>query len=170
MSDSNPKWLSVYLRAKWLWIQVSMLPLQTLRLVWERSSFRSSHPVVFLGKGFLKIYSKFTGEHPCRSVISIKLLYWNRTSAWVSPVNLLHIFRTPFLRTNLGGCFCSLTFRQLWIRFTLKRKCVIIKASFQHADFSASADFYVCADFSAYPHKNFYHNADTMRTVLQRSR
>ena len=28
----------------------------------------------FLGKSVLKICSKFTGEHPCRSVISIKLL------------------------------------------------------------------------------------------------
>ena len=35
---------------------------------------RSSHPEVFLKKGVLKICSKFTGEHPCRSVISIKLL------------------------------------------------------------------------------------------------
>ena len=34
---------------------------------------RSSHPEVFLGKGVLKICSEFTGEHPCRSVISIKL-------------------------------------------------------------------------------------------------
>ena len=29
---------------------------------------------VFLGKGVLKICSKFTGEHPCQSVVSIKLL------------------------------------------------------------------------------------------------
>ena len=36
---------------------------------------RSSHPEVFLGKGALKICSKFTGEHPCRSAISIKLLW-----------------------------------------------------------------------------------------------
>ena len=35
---------------------------------------RSSRPEVFLGKGVLKICSKFIGEHPCRSVISIKLL------------------------------------------------------------------------------------------------
>ena len=28
---------------------------------------------VLLRKGVLKICSKFTGEHPCRSVISIKL-------------------------------------------------------------------------------------------------
>ena len=36
--------------------------------------FRSSHPDVFLGKCVLKIYSKFIGEHPCRSATSIKLL------------------------------------------------------------------------------------------------
>ena len=30
---------------------------------------RTSHPEVFLRKGVLKICSKFTGEHPCRSVI-----------------------------------------------------------------------------------------------------
>ena len=35
--------------------------------------YRSSRPDVFLGKGVLKICSKFTGEHPCRSAISIKL-------------------------------------------------------------------------------------------------
>ena len=36
--------------------------------------FRSSHPEVFLVKGVLKICSTFTGEHPCRNVISIKFL------------------------------------------------------------------------------------------------
>ena len=35
--------------------------------------FRSNHQKVFLGKDVLKICSKFTGEHPCRSLISIKL-------------------------------------------------------------------------------------------------
>ena len=34
---------------------------------------RTSHPEVFLEKGVLKICSKYTGEYPCRSVISIKL-------------------------------------------------------------------------------------------------
>ena len=33
------------------------------------SNCKSSHPKVFLGKGALKINSKFTGEHPRRSVI-----------------------------------------------------------------------------------------------------
>ena len=27
-----------------------------------------------MGKGALKLYSKFAGEHPCRSAISIKLI------------------------------------------------------------------------------------------------
>ena len=35
--------------------------------------FRSSCPEVFLRKGVLKICSKFTEEHLCRSVISTKL-------------------------------------------------------------------------------------------------
>ena len=52
---------------------------------------------VFLG--VLKICSKYTREHPRRSVISIKL---QRNFIEItlrlgrSPVNLLHIFRTPF--------------------------------------------------------------------------
>ena len=54
---------------------------------------------MFLGKGVLKICIKFTGEHPCRSVISIKLLCNFIEIALrhgCSPVNLLHIFKTPF--------------------------------------------------------------------------
>ena len=49
------------------------------RLIWywfgkSINKFRSSHSEVFLEKGVLKICSKFTGEDPCRSAISIKLL------------------------------------------------------------------------------------------------
>ena len=39
----------------------------------EIDKYRSRHPEVFLGKGALKICSTFTGDHPCRSAISIKL-------------------------------------------------------------------------------------------------
>ena len=49
---------------------------------------------MFLEKGGLKICSTFTGEHPCRSAISIKLQIALRHG--YSPVNLPHIFRTPF--------------------------------------------------------------------------
>ena len=62
-------------------------------------SLWSSHPEVFFGKGTLKICSKFTGEHPWRSAISIKLLCnlieMTLRHGW-SPANLLHIFRAPF--------------------------------------------------------------------------
>ena len=54
---------------------------------------------VFLGKGVLKLCSKFTGAHPCPSVISIKLLcnFIEITFRHgCSPVNLSHIFRTCF--------------------------------------------------------------------------
>ena len=65
----------------------------------------SSRPEVFLEKGVLKICSKFTGEHPCRSLISIKLLC-NFIEITLrhgcSPVKLLHIFRTPFSKNNSG--------------------------------------------------------------------
>ena len=58
-----------------------------------------------LKKGALKISSKFTGEHPCRSVISIKLQS-NFTEITLrhgfSPVNLLLIFRTLFTKSTYG--------------------------------------------------------------------
>ena len=60
--------------------------------------FRTSLPEVFLGKDFLKICSKFTGEHPCRSAISIKLQI--TLPHGCTPVNLLHISRTPFLKNT----------------------------------------------------------------------
>ena len=50
---------------------------------------RSSPSEVFLEKDVLKICSKFTGEHPCRSAISIKL---QRT-----------LFRTLFYKNTYGG-------------------------------------------------------------------
>ena len=69
------------------------------------SLFGSSRPEVFLGKVVPKICSKLTGEHQSQNVISIKLLcnvieirLWNGCS----PVNLLHIFRTHFLKNTYG--------------------------------------------------------------------
>ena len=68
-------------------------------------NFRSSRPEVFLEKGVMKICSRFTGEHPCRSVILIKLqsnfieIAFRREC---SPAYLLHIFRTPFPKKTSG--------------------------------------------------------------------
>ena len=60
---------------------------------------------MFLAKDVLKICSKFTGEHSCQSAISVNL-----QSSFIeialrhgcSPVNLLHIFRTPFSKSTSG--------------------------------------------------------------------
>ena len=66
---------------------------------------RSSPPEVFLVKGVLKICSKVTGEHPCRSVILIKFqsnFIEITLRDGCSPVNLLHIFRTHFSKNTSG--------------------------------------------------------------------
>ena len=68
---------------------------------------------MFLRKCVLKICCKFTGEHPCRSALSINL-----QSNFIeivlrhecSPVNLLHIFRTPFSKNTSGRLFLKLFF------------------------------------------------------------
>ena len=60
---------------------------------------------MLLRKGVPKIYSKCTGEYPCRCVLSIKLLCNFLEIALrhgFSPVNLLHILGTPFPRNTSG--------------------------------------------------------------------
>ena len=60
---------------------------------------------MFLGKDVLKICGRFTGEHPCRSAISIKIQS-NFTEIPLrhecSPEKLLRIFRTPFPKNTSG--------------------------------------------------------------------
>ena len=63
------------------------------------AEYRSSPPEVFLRKVVLNICSKSTGEHSWEIVISIKLLCNFIEFALrhgCSPVNLLHVFKTPF--------------------------------------------------------------------------
>ena len=53
---------------------------------------------MFLGKRVLKIRSKFKGEYPCRSAVSIKLhstLIEITLQHGFSPTNLLHISGIP---------------------------------------------------------------------------
>ena len=78
---------------------------------------RSSPPEVVLRKSVLKICSKFKGEHPWRSAISKKLPFnfIEITFRHVcSPVNLLHIFRTPFPKNTSGRLLLN------WKRFKQK--------------------------------------------------
>ena len=82
--------------------------------------FRSSHPEVFLGKGVLKICSKFTGEHPRRSVISIKLQsnFIETTLGYGgSPVKLLQTFRTTFTKNTCGRLFLNVTSSNCFLIF-----------------------------------------------------
>ena len=90
--------------------EVSADFLQILRIFWEqpfnRTIVRSSRREVFLGKGILKICNKFTGEHPCQSAISIKLLSSFIEIAFrhgCSPIYLQHIFRTLFPKNTSEG-------------------------------------------------------------------
>ena len=55
---------------------VICVPLKTSENLWFSviREFSPLFPEVFLGKGVLKIQSKFAGEHPCQSAISIKLV------------------------------------------------------------------------------------------------
>ena len=70
-----------------------------------RDCFRSSPPEVISGKYIMKICSKFAGENPCRSAISIKFLcnfFEIALRHGCSPVNLLNVFGTSFYKKNCG--------------------------------------------------------------------
>ena len=88
-------------------LEFSRVPMHKLHYDYIKKNIydRSSHPEVFLRKGVLKIRNKFTGEHPSRSVISVKLQSnFIEITLWhgCSPINVLHIFRTPFPRSTSG--------------------------------------------------------------------
>ena len=83
------------------------------------TGIRSSRPELFLRKGVQKKCSKFTGGHPCRSVISIKLqsnFLEITLRHGCSPVHLAHIFRTPFPKnTSVGlplSCYLFIIYLQ----------------------------------------------------------
>ena len=81
--------------------------------------------MVFLGKGVLKICSRFTGEHPRRSVISIKLLckFIKITlQHGCSPVNLLHVLRTSFSKNISGRLLLLLDFLNTHLTFFLEEE------------------------------------------------
>ena len=102
--------IQVYLLKRWIYDRCFFKKLQkeTCKppppmLYVKFPNCRSSHSKVFLGKDVLKICSKFTVNHPCRSAISINLLC-NFIEITLrhgcSPVNLLHILRKSFLKNT----------------------------------------------------------------------
>ena len=91
----------------------------------KRLSFLKKPSRGALRKRCSKICSKFTGEHPCRNVISVKLLckfieITLRHGCF--PVNLLHIFGKPFLGTLLDSCLCRLSL----ISYFLKAAFILV--------------------------------------------
>ena len=106
-------------------IEKMKLP-STSRFKKFQTKFRSSHPELFLEKDVVKTCSKFTCEHSCRSVISIKLqnnFIKIALRRGCSPVNLLHIFRTAFPRNTSGWlllCILFFIFLMIEILFLLK--------------------------------------------------
>ena len=85
--------------------------------MYHSSGFRSSRLEVFLGKSALKICGKFTGYHPCRSVISIKLQSnFIEITLWYgcSLVNLLHFFKINFPK-NISGALLLLVLKSKYL-------------------------------------------------------
>ena len=88
-----------------------------------------------LRRAVLKTCSKFTGEHPCQSAVSISLLcnfieVTLRNGCF--PVNLLHISKHLFLISPLMGCFWTshvLTgFHQLWALTSIIFSCLLSRS------------------------------------------
>ena len=75
------------------------------KILSKLTAFRSSSPEVFLGKGVLKICSRFTGEHPCQSVISVKIQsnIIKITFRHGCSVDLRYIFRGSFPKNSPAG-------------------------------------------------------------------
>ena len=86
--------------------------LEVMVLIFKLKTIRSSRLKIFLEKGVLKIYSKFTGQ----SAISIKL------QNECSPVNLLHIFRTSFSGNTSGRLLLKLCSRRMRTDLTVSLK------------------------------------------------
>ena len=79
-------------------------------------------------RGVLKICSKFTGQNPCRSVISIKMQssfiiipLWHGCS----PVSLLHILTTSSYKNTSGGLLFQCYIMNV-ISFTCWCNCVVL--------------------------------------------
>ena len=85
---------------------------------------------MFLEKAVLKVCSKFTGEHPCRSVISIKLqsnFIETTLRHGCSPVNLLHILRRPFPGNTSGWLLLQNPIQQLLQCCQITSQCWVIQ-------------------------------------------
>ena len=117
------------------WTIFSMTWMRPIVPGFDSCTLPFSEADVFLGKGVLKMCSRFTGEHPCWSAISIKCDFNFIEIALLhgcSPVNLLHIFRTllntfEHLRTKNTFDGMHLAFSKIyWVVSVLSRPIMSI--------------------------------------------
>ena len=83
-------------------ISIIFTALSEWKSIYHPHPYRKSPSKVLLGKGVLKVCIKFTGEHPCRSVILIKQLHWYRTLAWVFSCKFTAYFQKTFSEDTSG--------------------------------------------------------------------
>ena len=99
-------WLSLVM---WFWRSTSReKKLRKADLFWRNQFLAAAPQWCSWERDILKICSKFTGEHPCQSMISIKLLcnFIEITfQDGFSLVDLLHISEHLFIRTPMNGYF-----------------------------------------------------------------
>ena len=106
-------------------------------------------PEVFLGKGVLKIYSKITAEHPFQKVFSIELLC-NFIEITLrhgcSPVNWLHIFRTPYYRNISGGLPLEIYCKgyKKYDYYFMYQKLISSEAAIENYSIYTNKLFYTC--------------------------
>ena len=85
--------------------------------------------VILIKKDVLKMSSKFSYKHSCRSVVSIKsqsnfieITFPHRCS----PVNLLHIFRIPFsMNTSRGLLLVVISWTELLQGFLIRKILIL---------------------------------------------
>ena len=86
-------------------------------MIYQDISEHINSPLELLFEKRLEICSKFTGEHPCESVISIILL----CCIICFPVNLLYIYRSVFIKILLGQLLSISIAKVTQAMFTLCR-------------------------------------------------
>ena len=106
---------------------------------------------MFSRKGILKICGKFTGEHICQSnFIEITLRHG------CSPVNFLHIFRTPFSKNTSGWLLPKVApwfnlFINIWWLMLQIRHYTVLKMKLSFKVFFSKCD-QTCSFLRIWPH------------------
>ena len=125
LQQSNNSWKACIYAFCDLWVRLDVKSLQKyLRHVFSSlfDSWLYSAKKLSRWKAFLVVIfrnsrvNRRTPAPKCDFNKAVLQFYWNHISAWCSPLNLLYIFRTPFLKTPPVGCFWILVLLTLRAR------------------------------------------------------